>query len=140
MRKIESLPIIICLTYLFACAFASLKQEEIPNWLSEISANEPPAINVTGKWYDPNGNPVFGWGEGYLRQNQNNISGAIGNYIIEGRVSSKKVYLVFLSGGKVYYTARLEMFEDGVLNGSYFDAGDIKQAGGYPTSLARKKD
>jgi hypothetical protein len=55
-------------------------------------------------------------------------------------VSSKKVYLVFLSGGKVYYTARLEMFEDGVLNGSYFDAGDIKQAGGYPTSLARKKD
>lgn len=74
-----------------------------------------------------------------LYPEQNILSGAIGNYVIEGVVSGNKVYLVFLSGGVVYYTARLEMFEDGVLRGKYFDSDDKEQANGYPTSLAPKK-
>ncbi len=138
MSKIVKLVIIVSLAFLFACSFAGLKQEEIPNWLSTISTGEAPEIDISGEWYDAEGNFFFGWGEGYLRQNGNNVNGAIGNYLVEGRVSGKKIYLVFLSGGEVYYTARLKRFEDGVLKGSYFDASDKEQTGGYPTALTRK--
>ena len=82
---------------------------------------------------------MFGWGEGYLKQDQNKVSGAIGNYNIKGIVSGNKVYLVFIYGGSVYYTARLEMI-DGLLVGNYFEADDKEQSNGYPTSLARKVD
>lgn len=140
MKKIRPLLFIVWLAALWACSSAVLKQEEIPHWLSQISTGAPPEIDLTGKWYDAHGNVVFGWGEGYLRQDQNSVSGAIGNYLIQGRVAGKTVYLVFLSGGAVYYTARLEMFEEGLLKGSYFDADDRAQTGGYPTALARKPD
>jgi hypothetical protein len=53
-----------------------------------------------------------------------------------GVVSGKTVYLVFMYGGRVYYTARLEMFQD-LLTGNYFKATDKKQIKGYPISLAK---
>lgn len=140
MKNIGLLILILSIIFLFACSCGALKKEEIPNWLLRISTGEAPEIDASGKWYDAKGNYIFGWGEGYLRQDKDHIYGAIGNYIVEGRVSGKKVYLVFLSGGKVYYTARLEMFEDDTLRGSYFDADDKEQSGGYPTSFARKKE
>ena len=99
----------------------------------------PPELDLTGRWHDPNGNAMMGWGEGYMRQQGEKISGAIGSYNIKGVVSGKRVYLVFLSGGAVYYTGRFEMFEKDLLVGNYFDADDRKQENGYPTSLARKK-
>ncbi len=39
----------------------------------------------------------------------------------------------------LYYTARLEMFQD-LLSGNYFGANDKKQIKGYPISLARTVD
>ena len=129
-----------CLLVLAACAIGGLKQAEIDPWLNNISGGVPPAMDLSGAWYDDKGNFMFGWGEGQLRQEQGRLTGAIGNYNVKGRVGGKKVYLVFLSGGKVYYTARLEQFDEGVLTGEYFDAHDRLQANGYPTSLARKKD
>lgn len=82
---------------------------------------------------------MFTWGEGYLRQEGNKISGAIGNYNITGIVSGKIVYLAFLYGGTVYYTARLEMFQDS-LTGNYFKAKDKEQTKGYPTSFVKTAD
>jgi len=111
--------------------------QQIDSWLT-ISGGEPPKIDITGRWADA-GTGMFGWGEGYLRQEKNKISGAIGDYNIEGVVSGKTVYLVFLYGGAVHYTARLEMFQD-LLTGNYFTANDKKQKKGYPTSFRKKVD
>ncbi len=93
--------------------------KQVDSWL-KISEGERPRINITGKWHDTQGSGFFGWGEGYLRQEKNRVTGAIGGYDIKGVVSGKVVHLIFLSGGIVYYTARLEIFEDkDLLMGDY---------------------
>ena len=79
---------------------------------------------------------MFGWGKGYLSQEQNKISGNIGDYDIQGVVSGKIVYLVFLHHGRVHYTARLEMSQN-LLTGNYFKASDKEQKRGYPTSFIK---
>jgi hypothetical protein len=136
MRSFSIVFLTLSLIFVISCAHAVLNQNEIDPWLNAISGGKPPEIDITGKWYDAQGSTFFGWGEGYLRQEQNKISGAIGNYNIKGVVSGKTVYLVFLYGGKVYYTARLEMFQD-LLTGNYFKASDKDQRKGYPTSFAK---
>jgi hypothetical protein len=123
----------LSLIFVISCA---LKQKEIDPWLNTISSGKPPEIDITGKWRDTQGSGFFTWGEGYLRQERNKISGVIGDYNIKGVVSGKIVYLVFLSRGTVYYTARLEVFQD-LLTGNYFKANDRKQTKGYPMSLAK---
>lgn len=124
------------LLFTFSCAPA-LKQNEIDSWLISISLNHSPSLDISGKWHDPNGNFMFGWGEGYLQQKQNKVNGQIGNYNVKGIVSGKQVYLAFISGGDVYYTARLEMLEHCLLSGNYFYSNDKTQSNGFPTSLAK---
>lgn len=130
---------VLSLVFVLSCTIGALKKEEVDPWLKTISGDMPHELNLTGKWYDPNGNVMMGWGEGYMRQEGNKVNGAIGSYNIRGVVSGKKVYLIFLHGGSVYYTGRFEMFEGDLLVGNYFEANDKKQENGYPTSLARKK-
>jgi len=113
---------------------AAKQEDDLWLWLNKISGGEPPLIDITGKWRDTQGTGFFTWGEGHLRQEQNKVTGVIGDYNVIGIVSGKKVYLVFLSGGKVYYTARLEMFQD-LLTGNYFKAKDKEQKKGYPLSF-----
>jgi len=135
MKSFLTVVFALSLIFVFSCIHRVLKQTEIDPWLNTISGDKTPELDITGKWHDEQGNIFFGWGEGYLRQEGNKISGAIGNYNMKGVVSGKTVYLVFLSAGKVYYTARLEMFQ-GVLTGNYFKANDKEQKRGYPTTLA----
>ncbi len=141
MRSFTTLFLTLSLIFVISCTSGALKQKENDPWLwlNTISGGEPPEIDLTGKWRDTQGTGFFTWGEGYLRQEQNKISGAIGDYNIIGIVSGKKVYLVFLSKGTVYYTARLEMFKD-LLTGNYFKANDKEQKKGYPTSFAKTVD
>ncbi len=136
MRAFLTVFLTLSLILVISCIHGTLRQNEIDPWLNTISGGKPAEIDITGKWHDAEGSTFFGWGEGYLRQEGNQVSGAIGNYNIKGLVSGKTVYLVFLSGGSVYYTARLEMFQD-LLTGNYFKAEDKGQTKGYPTSLAR---
>jgi hypothetical protein len=136
MKTKMAILLTLSLIFVISCA---LKQKQIDPWLNTISGGKPPEIDITGKWSDTQGTGMFTWGEGYLRQEQNKISGAIGNYNIKGVVSGKTVYLVFLYGGTVYYTARLEMFQD-LLDGNYFSAKDKEQKRGYPTSLTKTND
>ncbi len=136
MRSFLTVFLTLSLILVISCTREVLKPSEIDPWLNTISGDKPPEINITGKWHDAEGSTYFGWGEGYLRQEGNKVSGAIGNYNIKGVVSGKTVYLVFLSGSSVYYTARLEMLQ-GLLTGNYFKASDKNQTKGYPTSLAR---
>ena len=136
MRSFSTVFFILSLIFVISCTRGVLKQNEIDPWLNTISGGEPPKMDVSGRWHDAQESGFFGWGEGYLRQEQSKISGAIGGYDIKGVVSGKIVYLVFLYKGSVYYTARLEMFED-LLTGDFFDASDKEQIRGYPTSFAR---
>jgi hypothetical protein len=134
----------LSLIFVISCAHGpALKQEEINPWLNTISGGKPPEIDITGKWKNVEGtsrwgvkSDAFGFGEGYLHQEKNKISGAIGDYSIEGVVSGKIVYFVFLYNGAVHYTARLEMLQDS-LTGNYFHANDKEQIRGFPTSFVR---
>ena len=136
MRSFLALVLTLSLILVISCA---LKQKEIDPWFSTISGGKPPEIDITGRWRDTQGSGFFAWGEGYLHQEQNKISGVIGDYNIIGTVSGKTVYLVFLYRDKVYYTARLEMFQD-LLTGNYFKATDKEQKRGYPTSFIKTVD
>jgi hypothetical protein len=136
MRSFSIVFLTLSLIFVISCGHGILKQNETDLWLNTISGGKPHEIDVSGKWYDAQRSTFFGWGEGYLRQEQNKISGAIGNYNIKGLVSGKTVYLVFLYAGTIYYTARLEMFQD-LLTGNYFKASDKEQTKGYPTSFAK---
>ncbi len=136
MRSLSTVFFALLLIFVISCTHGALKQEEINPWLNTISGGKPAEIDITGKWHDTQGTGFFTWGEGYLRQERNKISGTIGDYNIEGVVSGKTVYLVFLSGGRVYYTARLEMFQNS-LTGNYFKANDKEQTKGYPTSFMK---
>jgi hypothetical protein len=129
-----TLSLILVISYTHGTA--AQKQNEIDAWLDKISGGKPPEIDITGRWHDTQGSGMLTWGEGYLRQEQAKVSGAIGSYNIKGVVSGKIVYLVFLYKGAVYYTARLELFQ-GLLTGNYFKAKDREQKWGYPTSFAR---
>ncbi len=131
--------VFLTVSIIFVITFTSgaAKQEDDPwLWLNKISGGEPPEINITGKWRDTEGTGTFTWGEGDLRQEQNKVTGVIGDYNIIGIVSGKKVYLVFLYRDKVYYTARLEMSQN-LLTGNYFKGKDKEQTKGYPTSFTK---
>jgi hypothetical protein len=138
MRSLTTVVLALSLIFVISCASGALKQIEIDPWLNTISGNKPPEIDITGKWIDAE-ESWFGWGQGYLHQEANKIRGTIGDYNIEGVVSGKIVYLVFIYRGRVYYTARLEIFQD-LLTGNYFKANDKKQTKGYPTSFKKTVD
>ena len=111
----KSFTVVLLALLLISATSCALKQKDMDPWLDTIAGGKPAEIDITGKWCDAQGaqgSSLFSWGEGHLRQEQNTIRGTIGSYDIKGVVSGKIVYLVFLSGGKVYYTARLEMFQE----------------------------
>jgi hypothetical protein len=127
----------LSLIFVISCtSVPTLKQNEIDPWLNTISGGKLPEIEITGKWRDKQGIGLYTWGQGYLHQEQNKISGVIGDYDIKGVVSGKIVYLVFLNDDTVYYTARLEMVNN-LLTGNYFKANDKEQKKGYPASFVR---
>jgi len=136
MRSFLAVVLTLSLIFVISCATT---QKEIDPWLNTISGGKPPEIDITGKWRDTQGSGFFTWGEGYLHQEHNQIKGIIGDYNIKGVVSGKIVYLVFLYGGRVYYTARLEIFQDS-LTGNYFKANDKEQKRGYPASFTKTVD
>ena len=135
MKLFSSLLLVFSLILVISCA-ATLKQNEIDPWLNARSGGQPAQINITGRWHDALDIGAFGWGEGNLQQQGNQVSGTIGNYNVQGIVSGKTVYLVFLYRDSVYYTARLEMSQ-GLLTGNYFKGNDKGQTQGYPMSIAR---
>ena len=137
MRSFTILFLVLSLIFVLSSTSRAAKQEEDPwPWLNKISGGEPSEIDMTGKWRDTQGTGTFTWGEGDLRQEQSKVTGVIGDYDVIGIVSGKKVYLVFLYHGKVYYTARLEMSQN-LLNGNYFKGKDKEQTKGYPTSFTK---
>jgi len=100
---------LIVLLFLLSCA-ARLAKKDTNAWLdTKTNTSE---LNLTGKW-DAGGEFSGGWGEGNFTQEGNKISGTLGMYEVEGIVSGNEVYFVITSGGKVYYTAKLNASEGG---------------------------
>ena len=136
MRSSITLLLTLLLIVGFLSNSGAAKEEDPWLWLNKISGGEPPEVNVTGKWRDTEGSGTFTWGEGTLRQEQNKVTGVIGDYNVIGIVSGKRVYLVFLYKNSVYYSARLEMTNN-LLTGNYFKGKDKEQKKGYPTSFTK---
>ncbi len=136
MKSLTVLFLALSLVIVISSVSKAAKEEDPWIWLNKISGGEPPEIDVNGKWRDTEGAGTFTWGEGYLRQDQNKITGTMGDYNVIGIVSGKKVYLVFLYKNSVYYTARLEM-SNNLLIGNYFKGKDKEQKKGYPTSFTK---
>jgi hypothetical protein len=90
MSSFTAVFLTLLLIFVISCA---LKQKEIDPWLNTISGGKPPKINITGKWRDTQGTGFFAWGEGYLHQERNKISGTIGDYNIVGIVSGETAWL-----------------------------------------------
>lgn len=139
MEKVSKI-LYTCLLLLVFClvtaSCVALKTKDIDPWLTTISGAKAPEVNITGKWQDAAGTGIMTWGQGYLHQEQNKVRGVIGDYHIQGIVSGKMVYLVFLMGNKVSYTARLENIKD-LLIGHYYRASNKEQKGGWETSFVR---
>lgn len=142
MKKMICGSFLFLICMLLASCTTGLKQSEIDPWLADISGANPPEINIEGRWHDADVDPntAFGWGRGSFDQNNGKLEGRLGNYNVTGTVSGNKVYMVFLSGGRVYYTARLEMKEKGMLRGNYFDHDDRRQENGYPMNLKKSQE
>jgi len=88
MRPFSTVLLALSLILVFSCSrgIGVIKQNEVDSWLNTISGDKPPELDITGKWHDEQGSTFFGWGEGYLRQEGNEISGALGDYNIKGVV------------------------------------------------------
>ena len=142
MKKFIYGSLFLIMALSMACG-STLKREEVDTWLGKTSGNNPPTINIEGTWHDANYDFVgarftpLGWGRGNFEQDGAYIEGELGNYIIKGQVSGKTVYLVMLSGGYVYYTAKLRLRRDNVLRGEYYYPKDRKQEKGYSMSLKK---
>ena len=135
--------VLLALSLIFVISVSAEAKEDPWIWLSQISGNDPPEINITGKWRDTAGTGMLTWGEGFLNQDQNKVTGVIGDYNVIGIVSGKKVYLVFLYRDRIYYTARLELSQQlaqDELVGSYFKGKETKQVKAYPTSFTKLKE
>jgi hypothetical protein len=104
MRLFSAVFVVLSVIFVISCA---INQKEVDPWLNTVSGGRPPEIDITGRWQDTKGGGFFAWGEGHLRQEENRISGTIGDYDIKGVVSGKMVYLVFMYRGTVYYTAHV---------------------------------
>ena len=100
-----------------ACS-STLRREEFNSWLGKVSDNNPPAINIEGKWHDAQFDFKFarftpiGWGQGNFEQDGAFFDGELGRYSIKGQVSGRSVYMVMLYGGTVEYTAKLRLRRD----------------------------
>jgi len=135
--------VLLALSLIFVISVSAEAKEDPWIWLSKIAGNDPPEINITGKWRDTAGTGMLTWGEGFLTQDQNKVTGVIGDYNVIGIVSGKTVYLVFLYRDRIYYTARLELsskFVQDELVGSYFHAKDKEQKKPNPTSFTKLKE
>jgi hypothetical protein len=88
-------------------------QAATKSWLDSKAGS--PGIRVNGLWEAFE----YGWGgPGRFEQQGNRITGALGNYTVQGVVQGSTVYLAFISGGWTYYTGVLKM-RDGLLSGFY---------------------
>jgi uncharacterized lipoprotein NlpE involved in copper resistance len=105
---------ILLILSLMSCRTSAVN---IPNYEAWLGAQDLPSqMDVSGKWYA--GDSLSGgWGDANLVQQGRNVSGTLGLYSVKGVVSQTTLFLEIISQGHVYYTAKLDMKNDGSLSG-----------------------
>jgi len=115
MRTSTSLPLVLGLALALGCQAPGLDPKQVATWLD--SKNEPADLNVSGDWESVANYMAGGWGNAAWVQKGNRVTGTLGPYVFDGRVSGRKLYAMIQSRDRIYYTAVLEIGEDGRLSG-----------------------
>jgi len=105
---------ILLILSLMSCRTSAVNTPNYEAWLG--AQNLPSQMDVSGKW-DSGDFLSGGWGNANLLQQGRNVFGTLGLYSVKGVVSQKTLFLELISKGYVYYTAKLEMKNDGSLTG-----------------------
>ena len=131
MKSLSVVFFTLSLIVMLSCPHETVaqKESEIDAWLNKISGGKPPETDITGRWHDTQGSGMFTWGEGYLRQEQGKVSGAIGSYDVRGGVSGKIVRVL------KYWLGKIRKMRDGAGLRQGFD-----QAGKSSGMRLRKGD
>ena len=108
--------IVLALALGAGCRAPGLDPTVATTWLD--TKTEAPQINVAGSWESTANYLQGGWGSGVFAQNGAKVSGSLGPYTIDGRVSGKKLYALILTDGYVHYTAVIELTPEGALTGT----------------------
>ena len=97
-----------------SCRTSAVNTPNYEAWLG--AQNLPSQMDVSGKW-DAGKFYSGGWGDANLVQQGRNVFGTLGLYSVNGVVSQTTLFLKIISKGYVYYTAKLDMKDDGSLSG-----------------------
>lgn len=107
IKTMLTITVLLCALYI-SCAGIDTKQSNA--WLSSKAGKS--TFDITGKW-DAGGVFTGGWGQGNLLQEENKVYGTLGLYNVNGVINDDEVFLVLSSGGRLYYTAKLKISENG---------------------------
>ncbi|MGH8048653.1 MAG: hypothetical protein ACREKL_15545 [Chthoniobacterales bacterium] len=88
-------------------------------------------IDVTGRWHADN------WGGGTLTQKGNKITGTLGDYVANGVVKGRTVYLTLSNDGWVYYTIMARPDSSGALQGYSSESVPYSQVDEKTFSMVR---
>lgn len=134
--------IVLALALGAGCRAPGLDPTIATTWLD--GKKDVPALDVSGAWESTANYLAGGWGSGVWIQKGAQVTGTLGPYTIEGRVSGKKLYLLILTDGRVHYTAVIEGTADGALLGTAVrkeladaDTAEARLADKAPISLVR---
>lgn len=105
---------ILLILSLMSCRTSAVNTPNYEAWLG--AQNLPSQMDVSGRW-DSGDLLSGGWGNANLVQQGRNVFGTLGLYSVKGVVSRKTLFLELIAKGYVYYTAKLEMKNDGSLTG-----------------------
>lgn len=138
MRIITAATILVLSLLMMSCS--TLSQQQVATWID--SKTEAPELNVAGSWQSVVSMFAGGWGNASLIQSGPQVNGTLGLYTVEGRVAGKKLYLMILSGNRVYYTAVIEQNKEGALSGMAYskilpDDPQSRYADRAPIALVR---
>ena len=106
------IPIVISLAILLmSCGGQGVSMIRGEHWLA--SKTDKTEMNVSGTWSSPE------WGEAIFKQEENHITGTLGDYPVKGVVSGKALYLMMYWGEKVHYFAELNAIDNNSFVGLY---------------------
>jgi len=113
------------------------------DWV-QAAPTAPSSLDLAGTWESTRPYMAGGWGSADITQTGTRFHGTLGPFTLEGKVAGSKAYTLILSGGRVYYTAILEVDAKGDLVGQAVsnalpDSPEAARAEHAPVHLVRTK-
>ena len=105
----------LCLS-LVSCGVSIIKGQK---WLD--SKTDKPEINISGVWISHE------WGTATFKQEDNKVTGMLGDYPVKGVVSGNSIYLLMYSQDSVDYSADLKSSDNETFKGFYSKYGIIDE-------------